>query len=98
MPKRLHREPDQCADQRNTTTTVIIQQESNDNHPQLWASAGLPVAAAASASSVLPRLTLPKKVSICSKRPFTPHSSLDNPSSADLKHAVGASCISISRN
>ncbi|KAK4014704.1 multiple C2 and transmembrane domain-containing protein isoform X2 [Daphnia magna] len=80
-------EPDQCEDERNTTTAVISQQESNDNHPQLWASAGLSVAAAAAASSVLPRLTMPKKVTICSKRPFTPHSSLDNP---DSKHIVGS--------
>uniref|UniRef100_A0A0P5T207 Multiple C2 and transmembrane domain-containing protein n=1 Tax=Daphnia magna TaxID=35525 RepID=A0A0P5T207_9CRUS len=80
-------EPDQCEDERNTTTAVISQQESNDNHPQLWASAGLSVAAAAAASSVLPRLTMPKKVTICSKRPFTPYSSLDNP---DSKHIVGS--------
>ncbi|XP_057381263.1 multiple C2 and transmembrane domain-containing protein-like [Daphnia carinata] len=78
-------EPDQCEDHRNTTTAVISQQESNDNHPQLWASAGLSVAAAAAASSVLPKLTMPKKVTICSKRPFTPHSSLDNP---DSKHTM----------
>lgn len=88
--KHLHREPDQCEDERNTTTAVISQQESNDNHPQLWASAGLSVAAAAAASSVLPRLTMPKKVTICSKRPFTPHSSLDNP---DSKHIVSVSCF-----
>lgn len=57
----------------------------NSTQPQSWASAGLSVAAATAASSVMPRLNLPKKVSIGSKRNTlltTPHSSVEQTTSA----------------
>jgi hypothetical protein len=85
---RFHRERDQNEDQRNMTAPLADQEDSGDIHPHLWTSAGLSLAATAAASSVMPRLTMPKKVSISSKHTFTPHSSLDHPSSADLKHGV----------
>jgi hypothetical protein len=64
----------------------------------LWTSTGLSLAAAAAASSVMPRLTMPKKVSISSKHTFTPHSSLDHPSSsADFKHGVSGKAFQFSK-
>nr|CAH0111794.1 unnamed protein product [Daphnia galeata] len=80
---------DPSDDQRNTTAPLAHQEDSDDIYPQLWTSTGLSLAAAAAASSVMPRLTMPKKVSISSKHTFTPHSSLDHPSSsADFKHGM----------
>lgn len=83
-----HRERERCEQQRNTKAPLADQEDCDDIHPQLCASAGLSFVAVAAASTVIPRLAMPKKVSISSKHTFTPHSSLDHPSSADFKHGV----------
>lgn len=83
-----HRERERCEQQRNMKAPLADQEDCDDIHPQLCASAGLSLVAVAAASTVMPRLAMPKKVSISSKHTFTPHSSLDHPSSADFKHGV----------
>ncbi|XP_046657711.1 multiple C2 and transmembrane domain-containing protein-like [Daphnia pulicaria] len=81
-------ERERCEQQRNTKAPLADQEDCDDIHPQLCASAGLSFVAVAAASTVIPRLAMPKKVSISSKHTFTPHSSLDHPSSADFKHGM----------
>lgn len=64
---------------RESLAVEQTRRESTET-PQLWASAGLSVAAATAASSMMPRLALPKRVSIASitnKKTSSPQHSLD---------------------
>ena len=86
----FRRQLEQQDDRSDMAPALSNEQDSADNHPpQLWASAGLSAAAATAASSLMPRISLPKKISISTKRTtFTPHSSLDQPLPTEVKHIV----------